>query len=386
MAVINVRKETSRLYIDFRFNGIRCREQTAMNDTLSNRRVLHKLIDKMNAELTLGVFDYGKTFPNSRKAKLIARNENEKCESRIFANFANTWLKEMKPSWRDSYQKTIQYLMDSKLIPYFGESFVSDISKADILSYRAALSQCDHEGSNKKKLSARYINRVIGLLCTMLAEASSRYGFKNTIGSIKPLKVRNNQVLPFTLTEVQLIINNAPRQFKDYLIVRFFTGLRTGELHGLRWSNIRFNERQICVNEAIVNGALTNTKSASSDRIISISDMVFSALQRQLEVSEESEFVFTRNSSPVTQGYITQSVWYPLLDKLNLSKRRPYNCRHTCATLWLASGENPEWIARQLGHNSTQILFNIYSNYVPNLTRQDGREANKLFNQIEVNL
>jgi integrase len=114
--------------------------------------------------------------------------------------------------------------------------------------------------------------------------------------------------------------------------------------------------------------------------------VVYSALQRLLEDSDQSEFVFTRNSKPLTQSYVTQSVWYPLLAKLNLNKRRPYNCRHTCATLWLASGENPEWIARQLGHNSTQILFDIYSNYVPNLTRQDGREANKLFNQIEVDL
>jgi hypothetical protein len=52
--------------------------------------------------------------------------------------------------------------------------------------------------------------------------------------------------------------------------------------------------------------------------------------------------------------------------------RRPYNARHTAATLWLASGENPEWFARQLGHTTTEMLFRIYSRFVPNLTRQDG--------------
>ena len=46
--------------------------------------------------------------------------------------------------------------------------------------------------------------------------------------------------------------------------------------------------------------------------------------------------------------------------------------RHSAATLWLASGENPEWIAKQLGHTSTEMLFKTYSRYVPNLTRQDG--------------
>ena len=52
--------------------------------------------------------------------------------------------------------------------------------------------------------------------------------------------------------------------------------------------------------------------------------------------------------------------------------------RHTAATLWLASGEAPEWIARQLGHSSTEMLFRVYSRYVPNLTRQDGSAIDRL--------
>ena len=47
--------------------------------------------------------------------------------------------------------------------------------------------------------------------------------------------------------------------------------------------------------------------------------------------------------------------------------------RHTAATLMLASGENPEWIAATLGHTSTEMLFRVYSRFVPNLTRNDGR-------------
>ena len=55
--------------------------------------------------------------------------------------------------------------------------------------------------------------------------------------------------------------------------------------------------------------------------------------------------------------------------------------RHTAATLWLASGEAPEWIARQLGHTSTEMLFRVYSRYVPNLTRQDGSAMDRLLKQ-----
>ena len=64
----------------------------------------------------------------------------------------------------------------------------------------------------------------------------------------------------------------------------------------------------------------------------------------------------------------------------NLDKRRPYQTRHTTATLMLASGENPEWIARLMGHANTQMLFTVYSRFVPNLTRQDGLAITGLLN------
>ena len=71
-------------------------------------------------------------------------------------------------------------------------------------------------------------------------------------------------------------------------------------------------------------------------------------------------------------------VWYPLLRYLGLKKRKPYQTRHTTATLWLAAGENPEWIARQMGHTNTRMLFTVYSRFVPNLTRNDGSAFDRL--------
>ena len=57
------------------------------------------------------------------------------------------------------------------------------------------------------------------------------------------------------------------------------------------------------------------------------------------------------------------------LTLLGLKPRRAYQTRHTAATLWLSAGENPEWIARQLGHSTTEMLFRVYSRYIPNVTR-----------------
>ena len=92
-----------------------------------------------------------------------------------------------------------------------------------------------------------------------------------------------------------------------------------------------------------------------------------------------SPFVFcNREGLPLDYKNINNRVWKPLLRHLGLKVRRPYQCRHTAATLWLGAGENPEWIARQLGHATTEMLFRVYSRYVPNLTRRDGSAFERL--------
>ena len=53
------------LFLDFRFEGRRCREYTALSDTPQNRKRLEKLLTKLEAEIASGTFDYAKTFPSS---------------------------------------------------------------------------------------------------------------------------------------------------------------------------------------------------------------------------------------------------------------------------------------------------------------------------------
>ncbi|MDA3921344.1 MAG: site-specific integrase, partial [Salinisphaera sp.] len=161
--------------------------------------------------------------------------------------------------------------------------------------------------------------------------------------------------------------------YKHYFMLRFFTGMRTGELHGLKWSKVDWEARQILIRETVDKGVVDYTKTDGSQREIAMSSVVHDALRAQHKVTGDGEYVFvTRDGTPLDTTNVTQRVWYPLLRHLQLAPRRPYHCRHTAATLWLAAGENPEWIARQMGHTTTEMLFRVYSRYVPNLTRRDG--------------
>lgn len=155
--------------------------------------------------------------------------------------------------------------------------------------------------------------------------------------------------------------------------------MRTGEIDGLQWDHVDFRRRQILVRQALVNGRLEYTKNDGSFRTIEMSQLVVDALTEQKKTTGKKDFVFcTRTGGPLNHNNVTKRVWYPLLRHLGLRKRRPYQTRHTAATLWLAAGENPEWIARQMGHTTTEMLFRVYSRYVPNLTRRDGSAFERL--------
>lgn len=399
----SVRAYSGKLFCDFRYHDKRCREYTSLEDTKANRQKLEKLLERIESEIVAGTFRYRKYFPNSRLAKNFEEtrkgligDETDKfsatspsqvtsslsqvvADTPLFKNFAERWFNEVKIGWRKSYVITVRNTLDKHLTPYFGEMMVSSIRREDILDFRSKLAKVP--GRKGQSLSARRINAVILNLSQIINEAADRFNFTTPTQRMKPLKVKRSDLAPFTMEEVNLIIKNVRADYRDYFLVRFFTGMRTGEIHGLKWKYIDFKKRQILIRETIVYGEMEDDgKTDLSIREIHMSDIVYDALMRQREVTNaHSDFVFCNaNALPLNLNNVTNRVWYPLLRYLQLELRRPYMTRHTAATLWLAAGENPEWIARQLGHTSTEMLFRVYSRFVPNLTRNDGSAFNRM--------
>jgi integrase len=149
---------------------------------------------------------------------------------------------------------------------------------------------------------------------------------------------------------------------------------------------VDFDRRLIYIRESIVLGEEDELKTDGSMRDIQMSQLVFDALKAQFEATGKvSEYVFCNQvGKPIDNKNFINRVWSPLLRHLGLEHRKAYQMRHTAATLWLASGEAPEWIARQLGHTSTEMLFRVYSRYVPNLTRNDGSAMDRLLTKTFV--
>jgi integrase len=404
MGSIQVRKENKRLILDFYYRRIRCREQTVLEDTPANRRKVQKLLDRIESEISLGTFDYQRYFPSSRNAARFRQspmtsavqalgsalsgspkqgNAAGSVPTPLFREFSETWFNEKSVEWRESHRLGVRASLDKTLIPRFGQMAVGQIAKADILAFRAELAKVQARGK-QSYLSNPRINKLLNPLRMILNEAADRFDFPTPFQNIKQLKVRKTDVQPFSLEEVQQILAAVRADYRNYFITRFFTGMRTGEIHGLKWKHVDFGRRLILVRETIIDGRTEYTKTDGSQRDIQMSQLVFDALREQEKATRKlSEYVFcTRSGAPLDHKNVTNRVWHPLLRHLGLAPRRPYQCRHTAATLWLASGESPQWIAAQLGHTTTEMLFRVYARYVPNLTRRDGSAFERLITGV----
>ena len=380
----SIRSRRGKLFVDFRYMNMRCRETTNLTDTPANRKKLAKIIEKMEAEITLGIFDYAAYFPKSERAQemMALADRAEACISRnpTFRQFVDIWYEEKKIEWRPSYRQKIQIILDKYLLPEFGGKAVHAIKKSDLLTFRSSLAKVRYGKDGQSSLSVARINQIMILLRMILEEASDRHEFEMPYKNIKNLKQARPDVNPFTLSEVWLILKHVRADYRPYYTIRFFTGMRTSEIDGLKWDCINFDRREISIRGALVNGEMGPTKTLGSQRDIAMSQLVYDALQEQkASTFGKSEFVFCNSQgNPMEYRNVNRRIWKPTLALLGLKHRRAYQTRHTAATLWLAAGENPEWIARQMGHSSTEMLFRVYSRYVPDITRQDGSAMDNL--------
>jgi integrase len=76
---------------------------------------------------------------------------------------------------------------------------------------------------------------------------------------------------------------------------------------------------------------------------------------------------------------IRYGVWVPAIRKAGVRYRRPYQTRHTYASMMLSAGESPMWVAQQMGHSDWTMIARIYGRWVPEAAPDAGQKAVKIF-------
>jgi integrase len=201
---------------------------------------------------------------------------------------------------------------------------------------------------------------------------------KNPCLGVKRLAQGITDVDPFTVEEREAVIEGCRKYaplYVSYVACAFWTGWRPNEACALTWPRVDFQQGKVLIREGRVLGKTDIPKSAGSLRDIDMLPPVRQALTEQKALSWLlGGFVFLdAKQQPVHQELFRMKVWEPLLRRLGLRYRPPYQMRHTFATLAISAGENINWVARMLGHKSPVVTLEKYNRFVPNLTRTDGK-------------
>jgi len=275
-----------------------------------------------------------------------------------FSHYSSLYLEfkehELKPSTYYKYQNIVSV----RILPYFENKSIDEIKPSDIKKW---LYNIDDVGSKSKK-------HYLGVLSGVFQEALyDDVISKNPVKQIRPPQYKRPTINPFTADEVFKILSHAKNyNYKHYLAIAFYTGMRSGEIIALKKSDIDFKKNMISVSRSRGIFGESTPKTSYSIRQIPILDILRPYL---LDIcnSHDYDYLFINQyKKPYRDNNVfTYKFWKPSLQELKIEYRRPYNSRHTYATNMLYNDLIvPVKLAQLLGHANTQMVYDVYVNYL----------------------
>jgi integrase len=237
-------------------------------------------------------------------------------------------------------------------------------------------------------VSIPLIRHVIATLHTMLEFARlENITSINTARGVRVIGKRNEgskKVTPPSKELVRALLDEASTDFRPKLLFAVSTGVRAGEMRGLRWRHIDFGKSQVRVETRIDtygNEDDQGTKTAAGMRTIPLSWQVVAQLRdsrARSRFSSDDDFVFAGASGRwVCQTYIREQQFYPLFDKIAqkhvsdpLKYPAPKRCtwhalRHFAISTWIEAGLSPKAVQTFAGHSSLQMTMDRYGHLFP---------------------
>ncbi|MFD5259431.1 tyrosine-type recombinase/integrase [Bacillus wiedmannii] len=218
-----------------------------------------------------------------------------------------------------------------------------------------------------------------------------------TIGITLPKLRKTSNINVWTLQEVNYFIDESKkikRLTRCYIsfVMAVLTGMRQGEIMGLRWKDIDFENNVIYVRQTLTQTARIKegAKNNASIRNVHIPIKLVEELKlHQKRIIEEKKYyqrdyndhdliICTRDGRPIIPRNCRKE-FYHLTKKLGLPKIRFHDLRHTHATMLIQQNVNVKLISERLGHTDIQTTLNTYSHVLPNMQREVADKLDEMF-------
>ena len=359
------------IQIKFQYNGVRCAETLKILPTISNLKYATKFRTKILFEIGVGVFNYAKTFPNSKNIHLHSKELPSTVKKELLNYIEEQRNEKMAHSTWEHYRKII----DTYLIPEFGDYLITDITPSLIKDWRREL----HVGNKTK-------NNILVPFRRMFKEAFLDEKIdKNPFDRIQSLKFEKEEVNPFLPKEIVKILSSFDNQRRNYFQFQFSTGLRPSESIALTWDDIHWDTLKISVNKAFVAKKLKETKTKAGKRFVTIRKPVLQALLNQMPytfVSNQHVFHNPNTNQPWKSDDAVRKTWLYALKRAGVEYRNPYQSRHTFASMMLTLGEDQYKVMSEMGHKSFHELESTYAQYMHGILNSENKDFNGVWSQI----
>jgi integrase len=359
-----------RIQIAFSYKGVECRElQTPGPVTQTTINLAAGLRHEIQAKIAKDTFVYADYFPDSPRARqfgaggrrimLAARLQlTEEAYERQVQNG------KMSPSTLNGYVKAIH---SERMQAFVAGRAIADVKPSEVRAFAGGI-----EGT------AKHVRNLLTPLRATFADALnddlidfdpfSRIDMTALLK--KTTKDSDYEVDPFTEQERSELLRVARPD--EVATLRFWlnSGLRPGELIALKWTKIDWTNHRARIDLNQVVGVEKAPKTAAGVRDVDLNHEAVAALIEQKPVSAAAGghvFLNPRTGQPwTTDAQLRKTFWMPLLARAaGVRYRNPYQCRHTFASGLLTAGQNPWYVAEQLGHVDVQMVFRIYGRFIP---------------------
>ena len=266
------------------------------------------------------------------------------------------------------------------LKPVFGNKMLDAIKGTDITEWQNSML--------KNNYAIATIKSVRGILSMIFEDAikeelieKNPIKLASIMSARKQLKKSNDEIVPFSITEIQSLIKHSKtEQMKNLYMLLFTTGLRGGEAIGLQWSKVDFDRREIEISSQIGRGVNGSPK-WDSFRTVPITDALLPYLKSQFEITgEQDSYVFlnTLNKPYWDISKVREGEWTKDLKRAGVQYRKIHQTRHTFCSTHISAGEDVNLVCKIAGHSSPRMTLEVYSKYIP----RDIGDFGKSFNNI----
>lgn len=303
------------------------------------------------------------------------------------AGYLESWLKEIRTRTRTRTHEEYQAQLENRVIPALGQVRLSQLRPQHLQQlYSNIMSgpRLDGKPGNPGPRTVQLIHRI---LHKALADALRlRLISVNPADAVVPPRPEKREMDTLTAEETARLLDAAAGQpYEAAFYLALFTGMRQGEILGLRWRDVDWENSVLMVRQVVARtrGGLKieAPKTEKSRRSIPVGGVVLSALRRQrarqaeerLAAGEnwvDNDLVFPgRNGNPMHPSVLYRR-FQQILKAAGLPHIRFHDSRHTHATLLLQQGVHPKIVQERLGHASITLTMDTYSHVIPSLQRE----------------